>query len=120
LIDVAAVGIAADSLGGTERVGYDHARLSQLILSVRHQRRSSRLTMLAEMYLELGDYGAAEETVSGTFKLVNRTNERFWEPEVYRVAGEIKLSQAGWKPRCRRRAVPRGDQGAAHQRRARN
>ena len=54
-----------------------------------------RLAMLAEMYLELGDYGAAEETISGTIKLVNRTNERFCEPEIHRVAGEIIFGKPG-------------------------
>ena len=54
-----------------------------------------RLAMLAEMYLELGDYGAAEETISGTINLVNRTNERFCEPEVHRVAGEITFGKPG-------------------------
>jgi tetratricopeptide (TPR) repeat protein len=48
-----------------------------------------RLAMLAEMYLELDDYETAEETISGTISLVNRTNERFCEPELYRIAGEI-------------------------------
>jgi class 3 adenylate cyclase/tetratricopeptide (TPR) repeat protein len=48
-----------------------------------------RLAMLAEMYLELGDYEAAEETITGTISLVNRTDERFCEPEIYRIAGEI-------------------------------
>ena len=54
-----------------------------------------RLAMLAEMYLELGDYRAAEETISGTINLVNRTNERFCEPEVHRVAGEIIFRKPG-------------------------
>jgi predicted ATPase len=48
-----------------------------------------RLAMLAEMHLELGDYEAAEEIISRTINLVNRTNERFCEPEVHRLAGEI-------------------------------
>ena len=54
-----------------------------------------RFATLAEMYLELGDYRAAEETISGTIKLVNRTNERFCEPEIHRVAGEIISRKAG-------------------------
>jgi predicted ATPase len=54
-----------------------------------------RLAMLAEMHLELGDYRAAEETISGTINLVNRTNERFCEPEVHRVAGEIIFRKPG-------------------------
>ena len=54
-----------------------------------------RLAVLAEMYLELGDYRAAEETISGTINLVSRTNERFCEPEVYRVAGEIIFRKPG-------------------------
>jgi tetratricopeptide (TPR) repeat protein len=54
-----------------------------------------RLAALAEMYLELGDYRAAEETISGTINLVNRTNERFCEPEVHRVAGEIIFRKPG-------------------------
>ena len=54
-----------------------------------------RLAMLAEMYLELGDYRAAEETISRTLNLVNRTNERFCEPELYRIAGEIILRKPG-------------------------
>jgi tetratricopeptide (TPR) repeat protein len=63
-----------------------------------------RLAALAEMYLELGDYRAAEKTISGTINLVNRTNERFCEPEVYRVAGEISLRKPG------------GDRAAAEER----
>jgi class 3 adenylate cyclase/tetratricopeptide (TPR) repeat protein/ribosomal protein L40E len=54
-----------------------------------------RLAALAEMYLELGDYRAAEETVSGAINLVNRTNERFCEPEVHRVAAEIIFRKPG-------------------------
>jgi len=54
-----------------------------------------RLTALAEMYLELGDYRTAEETISGTIDLVSRTNERFCEPEVHRVAGEIIRRKPG-------------------------
>ena len=54
-----------------------------------------RLAALAEMYLELGDYRAAEETISGTISLVNRANERFCEPEVRRVAGEIIFRKPG-------------------------
>ena len=54
-----------------------------------------RLAMLAEMYLELGEYGPAEETITGTINLVNRTNERFCEPEVHRVAGEITFRKPG-------------------------
>jgi predicted ATPase len=54
-----------------------------------------RLAMLAEMYLELGDYQAADETISSTIGLVERTNERFCEPEVYRIAGEISYRQPG-------------------------
>ena len=54
-----------------------------------------RLAMLAEMCLELGNYGAAEENISGSINLVNGTNERYCEPEVYRVAGEITARKAG-------------------------
>ena len=54
-----------------------------------------RLAALAEMYLELGDYRAAEETISGTISLVNRADERFCEPEVHRVAGEIIFRKPG-------------------------
>ena len=54
-----------------------------------------RFAVLAEMYLELGEYRAAEETISRTINLVNRTNERFCEPEVHRVAGEFIFRKPG-------------------------
>ncbi len=63
-----------------------------------------RLATLAEMYLELGDYVAAETTVSEAFDKVTRTNERWCEPEVYRIAAEVI------------RRKPGGDLGIAEER----
>jgi class 3 adenylate cyclase len=78
------------------RQGERSAGLEQMIDAIARldavgsgQASTWRGAMLAEMYLELGDYEAAEETISGTISLVNRTNERFCEPELYRIAGEI-------------------------------
>jgi tetratricopeptide (TPR) repeat protein len=54
-----------------------------------------RLAMLAEMYLELGNYLAAETTLSEAFSSVARTSERWCESEVYRVAGELMRRKPG-------------------------
>jgi predicted ATPase len=54
-----------------------------------------RLVLLAAAEIELGDYQAAEATVSEASANVERTGERWCEPEVHRVAAEAILRQEG-------------------------
>jgi class 3 adenylate cyclase/tetratricopeptide (TPR) repeat protein len=48
-----------------------------------------RRAALAEMHIELGDYAAAEATISEGFDILIRTNEKWCEAELYRVAGDL-------------------------------
>jgi predicted ATPase len=50
-----------------------------------------RLVLLAEMQLEAGDIHAAEATVAEAFENLERTRERWCEPEVYRIGAEVLL-----------------------------
>jgi predicted ATPase len=52
----------------------------------------SFLTYLARAHLELGQLDDAARCIGEALKAVETTQERWWEAEVYRVAGEITAS----------------------------
>jgi predicted ATPase len=52
----------------------------------------SFLTYLARAHLELGQLDDAARCIGEALKAVETTRERWWEAEVYRVAGEITAS----------------------------
>ncbi len=54
-----------------------------------------RLVLLAAAQIELGDYQAADATVAEAFANVERTNERWCEPELHLVAAEAILRRSG-------------------------
>ena len=49
------------------------------------------LSYLTRAHAELGQFDDAWRCIDETFAAVNRTNERWWEAEVNRIAGEIVL-----------------------------
>jgi predicted ATPase len=52
-------------------------------------------TFLAEALMGLGRYDEALANVTKAGELMEVTGERYWEPEIYRVRGEIELLRVG-------------------------
>src|SRR5215831_1851131 len=52
------------------------------------------LAMLAEVYGEVGQTEAGLTVLAEALAVVDKTGERFWEAELYRLKGELLLSQA--------------------------
>jgi class 3 adenylate cyclase/predicted ATPase len=57
--------------------------------------QSSFLGLLAEAYLHDGQIEAGLATVAEALAFVERTQERFYEAELWRIKGELLLTQAG-------------------------
>jgi predicted ATPase/class 3 adenylate cyclase len=53
------------------------------------------LTLLAEAYDAVGEPAAGLATLAEALDLVEETEERFWEAEIYRLKGELLLKVAG-------------------------
>jgi class 3 adenylate cyclase/tetratricopeptide (TPR) repeat protein len=56
-------------------------------------RSSWRFAVLAQIQHRLGNYDAAEAAVTMALENIERTGERWCEPEVYRIAAEITLQE---------------------------
>lgn len=53
------------------------------------------LAMLAEMYSEIGQTEASLATLAEALSMVDKSGERFWEAEIYRLKGELLLKEQG-------------------------
>ena len=56
-------------------------------------RSSWRFAALAQIQHRLGNYDAAEAAIAMALESIERTEERWCEPEVYRIAAEIALEE---------------------------
>ena len=52
------------------------------------------LAMLAEAHARAGETTAALEAVAQGLQIIRKTEERWWEPELYRLQGELALAHA--------------------------
>ncbi len=57
------------------------------------RRRSYYLALLAEVYGQTGQADQGLNALAEALELVEKTDERWWEPEVRRLKGELLLSQ---------------------------
>ena len=55
--------------------------------------RSLHLALLAELYIDGKELGLAAETLDEAKAHIARSEERFWEAEIYRLTGELHSSQ---------------------------
>src|SRR5262249_19643843 len=53
------------------------------------------LTLLAEAYQTMGEPAAGLAALVEALILVEKTEERFWEAEIYRLKGELLLTEEG-------------------------
>jgi predicted ATPase/transcriptional regulator with XRE-family HTH domain len=62
--------------------------------------RTHQLTLLAEVYQTVGQPKAGLAVLAEALALVEKTEERFWEAEIYRLKGELLLnaSREGGRP----------------------
>jgi predicted ATPase len=60
--------------------------------------RTHQLTQLAEAYLTAGAPEAGISVLAEALALVEKTEERFWEAEIYRLKGELLLAHEGRQP----------------------
>jgi class 3 adenylate cyclase/predicted ATPase len=60
--------------------------------------RSFHLTLLAEVLGAAGSPEAGLEALQAAEELVGTTGERFWEPEIFRLKGELLLAAPGGTP----------------------
>ena len=67
--------------------------------------RSFHLSLLAEIYLRVGDFEACSKTLETASQHCKTYKERFWQPEVDRQAGELRLRIGGDAKSCFERAV---------------
>jgi class 3 adenylate cyclase/predicted ATPase len=58
-------------------------------------RHSYFLALLAEAYLCAGRHDESLATVDQTLRFVRESGERWWEPEVHRLRGEVLLARGG-------------------------
>ena len=56
--------------------------------------QSAFLTLLAEAYGKAGQAEAGLDILAKALALVEKTDERFYEAEVWRIKGELLLMQA--------------------------
>ncbi|HEV8718504.1 MAG TPA: AAA family ATPase, partial [Candidatus Binatia bacterium] len=61
-------------------------------------RRPHFLTLLAEAYEKKGQTKEGLDILAETLTLVNKTGERYWEAELYRLKGELSLKSAVRSP----------------------
>jgi tetratricopeptide (TPR) repeat protein len=70
---------------------------------------SSRFALLAEMQLENGEIGAAEDELKKAFESLKSTQEGWHEPEVYRIAAQVMFQSPDRDPlaaeECLHRAI---------------
>ncbi len=66
-------------------------------LASRGQRifRPQQLSWLAEAHLIVAEADDGLRALTKAFALVNDTGERYWEPELYRIKGELLLLSGG-------------------------
>ena len=57
--------------------------------------RTHQLTLLAEAYQTVGEPAAGLATLAEALALMEQTEERFWEAEIYRLTGELLLTLEG-------------------------
>ena len=57
--------------------------------------RTYQLTVLAEAYQTVGEPAAGLRMLAEAVALVEETEERFWEAEIYRLKGELLLKAEG-------------------------
>src|SRR5262249_15566246 len=57
--------------------------------------RTYQLTLLAEAYQAVGEPAAGLAVLAEALALVGKTEERFWEAEIYRLKGELLLRAEG-------------------------
>ena len=64
---------------------------------------------LAEALLMRGEIAGAEAALQDAFAFVERSGERFWLADLYRVDGQIALRRPETRPSARRSLFPQGD-----------
>src|SRR5262245_27399208 len=57
------------------------------------------LSMLVEAYGQVGQYTEGLQVVDAALTMRDKYGERFWEAELYRLQGELRLAQAGNGPK---------------------
>jgi predicted ATPase len=62
--------------------------------------RTYHVTLLAEAYDAVGEPEAGLRVLAEALALVEQTEERFWEAEIYRLKGELLLEVAGTGRSC--------------------
>ncbi len=59
--------------------------------------RAQYLALLAEAYERMGQPEERLSTLAEALAVVDRTGERYWEAELYRLKGELLLAQEGYR-----------------------
>jgi class 3 adenylate cyclase/predicted ATPase len=85
----------------TEGMAQTHKGLTAHRASGAEQSRAYNLALLAEAYGRIGQPAEGLALLAEALTTVDRTGERGWEAELYRLKGEVLLAQAGTRRRAK-------------------